>query len=143
LIDAADKHLSDLIKGSIQKDLSVVKKILVSKQAEVERIQDTLEMLEARGESKLMGEQFVKTPLYRLTEALYIAEGAKMIEYKHSSEKLTNTLKKNVPEAYIISAASAPERPTHSGKLVASFLLGLIAVLGWFIFDHRNLINKG
>lgn len=141
LIDAADKHLSDLIKGSIQKDLSVVKEILKTKQSEVEELRDSLEKLELRGENKLVGDQFVKTPLYRMTEAVYTAEASKMIEFKHSSEKLTNTLKKNVPEAYIISSASAPEQPSNSRKLISSLLVGLIAGLLWFVYDNKSLLN--
>lgn len=141
LIDAADKHLSELIKGSIQKDLSVVRDILTAKQSEVRALKDSLEKLEAMGESKLVGEQFVKTPLYRMTETMYTAEAAKMMEFKHSSEKLTNTLKKNVPEAYIISTASAPDSPSHSKKMISSLLIGLIAALLWFVFDNKAFLN--
>lgn len=142
LIDAADQHLSELIKGSIQKDLLVVREILKAKHSEVEALKDSLVKLEARGESKLVSDQFVKTPLYRMTEAVYTAEAANMIEFKHSAEKLTNTLKKNVPEAYIISAATEPEQPSNSRKFVSSLLLGLIAGLIWFVYDNKSLLKS-
>jgi capsular polysaccharide biosynthesis protein len=141
LIDAADQHLSDLIKGSIQKDLKVVQGILSAKQNEVKALKDSLEKLEAMGESKLVGEQFVKTPLYRMTETMYTAEAAKMMEFKHSSEKLNNTLKKSVPEAYIISLASPPDSPSNSKKFISSLLIGLIAALLWFVFDNKSFLK--
>jgi capsular polysaccharide biosynthesis protein len=142
LIDAANKHLSELIKGSIQKDLLVVRDILKSKHGEVEALRDSLEKLEAQGENKLVGDQFVKSPLYRMTEAFYTAEAAKMIEFKHSSEKLTNTLKKNVPEAYIISTAAAPDSPSNSKKIISSLLIGLIAALLWFVYDNKSVLKS-
>lgn len=76
-----------------------------------------------------------------MTETMYTAEAAKMMEFKHSSEKLNNTLKKSVPEAYIISLASPPDSPSNSKKFISSLLIGLIAALLWFVFDNKSFLK--
>jgi len=137
LVEEADRHLSELIKSSVERDQKAAYQIFESKQREVNLLRDSLSVLERLGEGKL-GVEEPKTPRFTAFERIYEEEIGNMVNLKRQVERLSNTLRKQVPKAYKVSMALPPTAGIDWKRFAIAFLLGGLAILAVFIFDNRR-----
>lgn len=138
LVEEADKHLSNLIKSSVERDQKAAYQILENKQREVNMLRDSLMILEKLGEGKLGLEQ-PETPRFRACRRVYEEEIVNMVNLKRQVERLSNTLRKQVPKAYIVSKAMPPSKGTDWSRIAFALFMGAFALIIQLAVDNRRL----
>jgi uncharacterized protein involved in exopolysaccharide biosynthesis len=137
LVEEADLHLSELIKSSVERDQKAAYQIFEIKQREVSLLRDSLMVLEQLGEGRLGVEQ-PETPRFRACQRLYEEEIANMVNLKRQVERLSNTLRKQVPQAYVVSKAMPPSKEVDWKRVSIALFMGFFAALLQVAFDNRR-----
>jgi uncharacterized protein involved in exopolysaccharide biosynthesis len=136
LVEIADDHLSDLVKGTLNRDLQALSKLILQKEKDVSALKDSLERLEASGAVQLKGDNIWRTPLYRMAESVYDSEVAQLVKLRTDAQKIKSTMAKNVPSAYMVSNALPPVKPAGISPVFAGILSGVLALA--MLFLYRN-----
>lgn len=137
LVQEADLHLSELIKSSVERDQKAASQIFENKQREVNVLRDSLMVLERLGEGRL-GVELPETPRFRACQRVYEEEIANMVNLKRQVERLSNTLRKQVPQAYVVSKAMPPSKGVDWKRVSIALFVGFFAVLLQVAFDNRT-----
>lgn len=141
LVQAADEHLSKIIKEMVSREYQVVRNIYKEKISEVNRLRDSLTRMHLRGEPRVVDNSVIESPNYANLRQILETETRHMLEQKVQYELLNSVLLKNVPPAYKISEAVAPEKGSFVKKIVFSILLALAACAFYLILINRKEIG--
>lgn len=135
---AGYEHLSELVINSVEEHLNVMTELYDKKLEEVSVLQDTIEKLEAIGESKAVGMILVKTPRYRFFDTKFEFEMKKLGEIKGHKEHLEGIIKKNVPKLFVVSQASPATEISKNSMFLKSLIFGVLAVLLFAVISNRK-----
>lgn len=141
LVQAADDHLSKIIKDMVAKEYQVVRKIYQAKVSEVNRLRDSLSEMYNQGEPKVINGSVLESPGYATLRHILETETRNMLEQKVQFELLNSVLLKNVPPAYKISEAIAPEKGSILKKLVFSILVAIASCSFFLVLINRKAVG--
>jgi capsular polysaccharide biosynthesis protein len=127
--NAAHEHLSELVIQSVQEHLKVMTDLYEEKFEEVALLRDTLEKLEALGESAVSGLILVKSPRYRFFDTKFEVEMKKLADLKSHKEHLEGLIKKNVPQLFLVSEARVATEIPKKPYLINSVIFAIFSVL--------------